>query len=118
MTPDDFQKLADILKSRSGLVLSSDKAYLAESRLTPLARTWDFADAKALIRALVRREGKGGDPKLLVEVVEAMTTNESFFFRDTRPFDQLRERPDHAELLVLGERLPNIPGTRLRRALG
>jgi len=91
MTPDDFQKLASILKSRSGLVLSADKAYLAESRLTPLARTWEFADAKALIRGLVRREGKGGDPKLLVEVVEAMTTNESFFFRDTRPFDQLRD---------------------------
>jgi chemotaxis protein methyltransferase CheR len=91
MTPEDFQKLATLLKSQSGLVLGQDKAYLAESRLTPVARTWGFADAKALIRALVRREGKGGDPKLLLEVVEAMTTNESFFFRDQRPFDQLRD---------------------------
>jgi chemotaxis protein methyltransferase CheR len=91
MTPDDFQKLAGLLKSRSGLVLGADKAYLAESRLTPVARTWQFADAKTLIRALARREGKGGDPELLREVVEAMTTNESFFFRDTRPFDQLRD---------------------------
>jgi chemotaxis protein methyltransferase CheR len=91
MSPDDFQKLAALLKSQSGLVLGQDKAYLAESRLTPVARTWGFTDAKTLVRALVRKEGKGGDPKLLLDVVEAMTTNESFFFRDQRPFDQLRD---------------------------
>ena len=91
MNPQDFKKLADLLRQRSGLVLGDDKAYLAESRLTPVARTWGFSDAGGLVRAIVRGESKGRDPKLITDVVEAMTTNESFFFRDKKPFDQFRD---------------------------
>lgn len=91
MSPQDFKKLSELLKQRSGLVLGEDKAYLAESRLTPVARDWGFKDAAELVGALARRQGKGGDPKLIADVVEAMTTNESFFFRDQRPFDQFRD---------------------------
>lgn len=91
MSPQDFKNLSDMLRQRSGLVLGEDKAYLAESRLTPVARDWGFNDAATLITALARRQGKGGDPKLVADVVEAMTTNESFFFRDQKPFDQFRD---------------------------
>lgn len=91
MTPDEFSKLAALLHSRSGLVLGSDKGYLAESRLTPVARHWGFKDATALVQALLLKQGKGGQEDVLNQVVEAMTTNESFFFRDKTPFDQFRD---------------------------
>lgn len=91
MNPQDFQKLAELLQRRSGLVLGSEKAYLAESRLTPVARHWGFADVHALIRDLARGTGSGRDGRLLDDVVEAMTTNESFFFRDQKPFEQFRD---------------------------
>jgi chemotaxis protein methyltransferase CheR len=86
MKPDDFQLLSGILKERSGLVLTPDKAYLLESRLGPLARKQGLSDLDELIRAIRGRR----EEKLLSVVTEAMTTNESLFFRDLAPFDQLR----------------------------
>ena len=86
MNIDDFNLVARILKDRSGLVLGSDKAYLLESRLNPVARKYDIGGVDDLV-AVIRR---GGNEKLLVDVTEAMTTNESFFFRDQKPFDQFR----------------------------
>ena len=87
MNIDDFNLVAKILKDRSGLVLGSDKAYLLESRLNPVARTYDLAGGDDLV-AMIRR---GSNEKLLVDITEAMTTNESFFFRDQKPFDQFRD---------------------------
>ncbi len=87
MNIDDFNLVAKILKDRSGLVLGSDKAYLLESRLNPVARKYDLAGVDDLV-ALIR---KGSNEKLLVDITEAMTTNESFFFRDQKPFDQFRD---------------------------
>jgi chemotaxis protein methyltransferase CheR len=86
VTPADYDYLRKLLKDRSGLVLSSDKQYLVESRLTPLARKAGVATLADLIGKL-----KGGNEKLVVDVVEAMTTNESFFFRDKIPFDHFRD---------------------------
>jgi len=85
MKPDDFDFISKLLKERSGLVLTKDKSYLLESRLMPLARKRGFKGLDDLIGAVRRRD-------LMVEraVVEAMTTNESFFFRDNKPFDQFR----------------------------
>jgi chemotaxis protein methyltransferase CheR len=87
VTREDFRFLAGFLRERSGLVLSDDKTYLVESRLVPVARKRGLAGLDALV-ALVRG---GSDPAVGAEVVEAMTTNESFFFRDIRPFDSLRD---------------------------
>jgi len=87
MNIDDFNLVAKILKDRSGLVLGSDKAYLLESRLNPVARKYDLAGIDDLV-AMIRT---GGNEKLLVDITEAMTTNESFFFRDQKPFDQFRD---------------------------
>jgi len=86
MTPGDFQLMSDLVRARSGLVLNEDKAYLLESRLMPLTRKFGMKSLEELI-AVVR--GKT-DPTLITEIVEAMTTNESLFFRDGKPFDQLK----------------------------
>ena len=79
----DYDHLRKLLKERSGLVLSSDKQYLVESRLLPIVRRLGLASLGALVAKL---RGAGAEA-LIVEVVEAMTTNETFFFRDKIPFD-------------------------------
>jgi len=86
MTGDDFEFLCRLLKDRSGLILTRDKAYLLESRLLPVARKRNMKSLDELIAALRQRP----DNDLIRVVVEAMTTNESFFFRDIKPFDQFR----------------------------
>ncbi len=86
MRPADFQFLSDLVKTDSGLVLSEDKSYLLESRLVPLARKRGLAGLEVLVDAT-----RAGDKGLAKDIVEAMTTNESFFFRDTKPFDIFRD---------------------------
>ena len=86
MTPLDYEYLRKLLKERSGLDLSADKQYLVESRLVPLARRVGLAGIPELVQKM-----KGGADALTVDVVEAMTTNETFFFRDKIPFDHMRE---------------------------
>jgi chemotaxis protein methyltransferase CheR len=87
MTPHDYEYLCRLLKTRSGLVLSSEKHYLVESRLLPVARRAGLINLSGLVAKL---RSSDCEP-LIVEVVEAMTTNESFFFRDKIPFDHFRE---------------------------
>jgi chemotaxis protein methyltransferase CheR len=77
--------LRKLLKERSGLDLSADKQYLLESRLIPLARRAGVPGLPELVQKL-----KGGAEALIAEVVEAMTTNETFFFRDKVPFDHFK----------------------------
>jgi chemotaxis protein methyltransferase CheR len=86
VTPSDYDFLRKLLKERSGLVLSADKQYLVESRLLPVARKGGINGLGELVQKI-----KSGNEKLTIEVVEAMTTNESFFFRDKIPFDHFRE---------------------------
>jgi len=86
MTPLDYDYLRKLLKDRSGLVLSADKQYLVESRLTPLARKAGIASLGELVGKL-----KANNERLIVDVVEAMTTNESFFYRDKVPFDHFTQ---------------------------
>lgn len=87
MTPDDFKMLSTLLKERSGLDLTEDKVYLLESRLTPLARRRGLDSLDDLIQEIRVRKPE----PLILEVTEAMTTNESFFFRDDKPFTIFRE---------------------------
>ena len=87
MTPLDYDYLRKLLKDRSGLVLSADKQYLVESRLLPLARKNGMAHLTDLVAKL---KAPGAEP-LIVDVVEAMTTNESFFYRDKIPFEHFRD---------------------------
>ena len=87
MTPMDYEFLRKLLKERSGLDLSPDKQYLVESRLVPLARKAGLGG----ITELVQKMKAGSADALTADVVEAMTTNETFFFRDKIPFDHLKD---------------------------
>lgn len=99
----DFDLYRDLLKEKSGLTLTQDKSYLLDSRLTPVARKWGYDTMESMTMAL------RGVPKadLVRDVIEAMTTNETSFFRDTKPFDQFRD-------VVLPHILKNRPTKRLR----
>ena len=86
MTPQDFDYLRKLLRERSGLVLSAEKQYLAESRLMPVARRHGIATLAELVDRL-----KAAVPALATQVVDAMTTNETFFFRDKIPYEHVRD---------------------------
>ena len=86
MTPTDYDFLRKMLKDRSGLVLSAEKQYLVESRLLPVARKAGLSTLSDLVAKL---RGAGAEV-LTNDVVEAMTTNESFFFRDKLPFEHFQ----------------------------
>ena len=86
MTPLEYEYLRGMLRDHSGLDLSGDKQYLIESRLLPLLRKAGLLGIGELVQKL-----KGGSASLTTQVVEAMTTNETFFFRDKIPFDHMRE---------------------------
>jgi chemotaxis protein methyltransferase CheR len=86
VTPPDYEYLRKLLKDQSGLDLSADKQYLIESRLLPLARKCGLSGISDLVT-----KAKGGSSSHIAQVVEAMTTNETFFFRDKVPFDHFRD---------------------------
>ncbi len=86
MTEDDFAYLRRFLRKRSGLALGADKRYLAESRLQPVWRGVGLESLAGLLRELRLRE----TGPLGRAVVDAMTTNETTFFRDAAMFDGLR----------------------------
>lgn len=87
MNDADFDFLSRFLKERSGIVLTKDKMYLVDSRLTPLVRARSLPSLEALVMAL--KSGK--DLALAEEVIDAMTTNETFFFRDKVPFERFAD---------------------------
>lgn len=87
MTPADIELFSQLVKKRSGLVVTPDKAYLLESRLLPVARRHNLENLVNLANAV-----RGGNREdLLEDITEAMTTNETFFFRDIGPFDRFRD---------------------------
>jgi chemotaxis protein methyltransferase CheR len=87
VTPQDFDYLRQLLRERSGLMLSGEKQYLAESRLLPVARRHGMTTLSELVGKLKA----ASTAPLTIEVVEAMTTNETFFFRDKLPFEHFRD---------------------------
>ena len=104
MTPADFEFLSGVIKDRSGLVLTPDKLYLLESRLTPVARNHSIAGLTELVAAIRANT----NAPVVNDVVEAMTTNESFFFRDSHMFDRFRDE-------VLPELIANRQGSKRLR---
>jgi len=87
MSPEDIDLFSRIVKERSGLIITPNKAYLLESRLLPVARRHELGRLEELATAV--RSSKRED--LLEDITEAMTTNETFLFRDTGPFDRFRD---------------------------
>ncbi len=88
ITPQDYETLRKILQENSGHALSPGKEYLIERRLGPVAQSLSFPDIPSMVRHL----RTSPDRRTVTLVCEAMTTNESLFFRDQKPFDLLRER--------------------------
>ncbi len=86
MKPRSFAVFAALLRAGSGLVIGPDKTYLLETRLAPLLKERGLPDLDALAAHVL----PGGDGVLERRVIDAMTTNESFFFRDDKPFVHFR----------------------------
>jgi len=85
LDPDAFERIRKLVYQRTAIVLAEGKEYLVESRLAPVARAHGCADVTELCRLLDRKR-----ESLANEVVEAMTTNETSFFRDHHPFEALK----------------------------
>ncbi len=82
MQAQTFSILANVVKERSGLALTPDKAYLFDTRLMAVARRWSLDSVDALANRIYAQP----NDLQINDVVQAMTTNESLFFRDTKPF--------------------------------
>lgn len=87
MNASDFDYIRRLVLDQSAIVLEDDKQYLAESRLLPLARREGFDSIGAMVASLLANKFNG----LHRKVAEAMTTNETSFFRDFHPFEALRK---------------------------
>ena len=83
---NDINYIRELVRRHTAIVLEPDKAYLIETRLTPLAQQTGFASLQELIAALRRNAGHD----LLTRVLEAITTHEPSFFRDIHPFETLK----------------------------
>lgn len=86
ITQAEFDIVRTLIRGEAGIVLEQGKEYLVEARLSPLARREGIASTSDLIAQLGRLKGP-----LHTKVVEAMTTNETIFFRDVEPFEVLRK---------------------------
>lgn len=87
LATDTFSWVSDVVRKRSAIQLESGKEYLVESRLMPLARAAGAADVDAYVRGV----RQAGTPAVIEAVVEALTTNETSWFRDSQPFTTLKE---------------------------
>ena len=87
LTPDAISWVCTTVRDRSAIELDVSKTYLIEARLAPVAKQHGFASIDELIQAVKSRRKIGLESQL----VEAMTTNETSFFRDLHPFEALRK---------------------------
>ena len=85
MTPGEISVLADLTRRRTGVVIDSEKSYIIESRLAPIARRQGFITLSELVSDLQQR----GDETLTWATVEALASTETQFFRDRSPFQQI-----------------------------
>ncbi len=81
----DFDYVRDLVRRRSAIVLEPGKEYLVESRLGSLAHSLGLTSAEELLAQRHR-----GSAELDEKIVEAMTTNETSFFRDTKAFEAVK----------------------------
>lgn len=87
VTAVDYAFLAELLRERCGLALGPGKEYLIKSRLTPVALRHQFNSIPLLVDCIRSKR----HPGLVTEVVEAMVTTETSFFRDLHPFETLQQ---------------------------
>ena len=87
LVDNDLEFLRTLVLQRSGNVISTNQGYLVESRLRPVAETFGLPNVEALVAELKKPAGR----RLHDRIAEAMTINETSFFRDIHPFDALKE---------------------------
>ncbi|MGV7222499.1 MAG: CheR family methyltransferase [Nitrospinales bacterium] len=88
LTLQDFNFLRQLIQERSGIVFGPGKEYLVETRLAPIIKTRPIQSINDLVDNLRTQENK----ELLDKVIDALTTNETYFFRDIHPFEALKEK--------------------------
>jgi len=103
ITDSDFELFSRFLEETSGILLAKHKQYLVQSRLGKIVKEQNCLSLKDLIVRLENPAAK----KLREQVIDAMTTNETLWFRDVHPFDILRDR-------ILPELLEKSAGSKLR----
>jgi len=84
ITTDELGGFISLIHEKSGIVLDHSKAYLLESRFVPLFAEYQFSSYAELLGKAKR------SPELLNRVIDTITTNETSFFRDQKPFDLLQ----------------------------
>ncbi|MEQ8824503.1 MAG: protein-glutamate O-methyltransferase CheR [Filomicrobium sp.] len=82
-----FKEFCSFVHTKSGLVIDEEKKYLVESKMRPILSEYGLADLNALVLELRR----GTNTKLVDAVIQTMTINETFFFRDRQPFDKFKD---------------------------
>jgi chemotaxis protein methyltransferase CheR len=80
----DLDFMSDLVRGRIGIVLGREKDYLLDTRLAPVARQFGFLSVAQLVHEI-----RKGNKTAEAAAIEAMTTNETLFFRDRLPFEQL-----------------------------
>jgi chemotaxis protein methyltransferase CheR len=101
VTAADFEYVRRLVADESALALSEDKSYLVQTRLVPVAEREGLESVGELIAAV-----RAGEPELRRQLVEALSTYETQFFRDVHPFAALRDT-------LISERLRANGGRRL-----
>lgn len=86
ISPEEYRLFSDFLEDACGIVLGENKHYLVTSRLQRLMDELNIPN----LSELVKRMGSAGGKSLQVRIIDAMTTNETLWFRDSHPFDILR----------------------------
>ena len=85
MTAPVVLRVIDYINRAAGIVLTAEKAYFIEARLSPVIREESLPSIEELMN-----RAEHGDRRLAQRIVDALTTNETFFFRDKAPFDHFR----------------------------
>lgn len=85
MNGNTIHRVIQFINKAAGIILTADKAYFIDARLSPVLREESLTSLEALMAKV-----EGGDRRLTARVVDALTTNETFFFRDRTPFDHFK----------------------------
>jgi len=88
LNSDVLSFVCTLVRERSAIELDASKAYLIDARLAPLAKQHGYGSTAELVAGMRAKP----QPSLVSNLVEAMTTNETSFFRDIHPFDALRKQ--------------------------
>src|SRR4051794_14591517 len=104
LSPSEFSFIAGLVRREAAIILDAGKEYLVEARLMPLARKLGFAS----INEFVGKAQQRTDLEINRQIVDALTTNETSWFRDNEPFQALTK-------VVIPELMPTRSGTRTLR---